>query len=411
MVRWKGILHWMTKTCWGIGLFTLPFNQWILLWQESSTQGLFNPYSSVGIYLSEFFLMAAGALSLLKPFQDHPIKASPRLQREIGIFSGLMGLSILFSENKIGTTAAALHMLTPLLILHAIAAGTVPFRWLRGTLLTSLTLQAGLGILQVGFQHSLGLGFLGESNLSPEIVGVAKVGWAGIPFLRAYGTFPHANILAGYLLMGIFLFLNSKNSKKAPLHEQIAMGLMMACFLLTGSQGALLAGVIGMFFLFSIKCTKKITTIGGLSLLVVAILSYPKLIRLESIQERWQLTKTSLNMLLHAPWGVGWHQFTARMQTFSTLKLQTWQFQPVHNIYLLLLNELGLLGVFLFRKMAIGFRTLRQNPWKLGLATSFAVIGLWDHYLLSLYQGWMLLAIVMGLLIQHTTTIGYSKSS
>jgi hypothetical protein len=87
------------------------------------------------------------------------------------------------------------------------------------------------------------------------------------------------------------------------------------------------------------------------------------------------------------------------MQEFSSLKLQPWQFQPVHNIYLLLLNELGLLSLFLFKEIERGFKKLQTDPWKLGLATAFAVVGLWDHYLLSLYQGIMLLAIIVGLLL------------
>ena len=50
----------------------------------------------------------------------------------------------------------------------------------------------------------MGFWFLGESILGPEIPGVAKIVVAGGKILRAYGTFPHPNILAAFLLLGLF---------------------------------------------------------------------------------------------------------------------------------------------------------------------------------------------------------------
>ena len=56
----------------------------------------------------------------------------------------------------------------------------------------------------------------GESNIGPQISGVAKIVVDGEKIIRAYGTFPHPNILGGFLiftlLITIYLYLEHKRS-------------------------------------------------------------------------------------------------------------------------------------------------------------------------------------------------------
>jgi hypothetical protein len=59
---------------------------------------------------------------------------------------------------------------------------------------------------QFALQRSLGLKFLGESVLEYSTPVVARIGVDGARLLRAYGTFPHSNILAAFLVMGILGF-------------------------------------------------------------------------------------------------------------------------------------------------------------------------------------------------------------
>lgn len=72
-------------------------------------------------------------------------------------------------------------------------------------------IQSLIAISQFIFQNSVGLYFLGESHISPNILGVAKIEHNGEKILRAYGTFPHPNILGAFLLLslacGIFLLV------------------------------------------------------------------------------------------------------------------------------------------------------------------------------------------------------------
>ena len=67
-------------------------------------------------------------------------------------------------------------------------------------------IQSLLAISQYFLQHSVfGSKWIGEIVLSPELPGVAKIVVDGDKIMRAYGTFPHPNILAGFLLITVFL--------------------------------------------------------------------------------------------------------------------------------------------------------------------------------------------------------------
>ena len=65
--------------------------------------------------------------------------------------------------------------------------------------------QAVISVAQYYKQGSLGLKWLGEPILSPDLAGVAKIVVDGEKIIRAYGTFSHPNVLAGFLLMSLFI--------------------------------------------------------------------------------------------------------------------------------------------------------------------------------------------------------------
>ena len=75
--------------------------------------------------------------------------------------------------------------------------------FLEGILKISLVLgiiHAFLGILQILAQKSIGLFWLKESIISADMTGVAKVIFNGETWVRAYGLFPHPNVLGGFLV-------------------------------------------------------------------------------------------------------------------------------------------------------------------------------------------------------------------
>ena len=63
--------------------------------------------------------------------------------------------------------------------------------------------QSLIAALQFILQKSVGLKIIGESVIAPNVLGVAKFEIYGEKILRAYGTFPHPNLLAVFLVLSL----------------------------------------------------------------------------------------------------------------------------------------------------------------------------------------------------------------
>ena len=71
-------------------------------------------------------------------------------------------------------------------------------------------LQSIIAIYQFIFQHSLFNSLIltkitGETAIGPQIPGIAKIIVDGEKMIRAYGTFPHSNVLGGFLIFSIII--------------------------------------------------------------------------------------------------------------------------------------------------------------------------------------------------------------
>ena len=107
-------------------------------------------------------------------------------------------------------------------------------------------------------------------------------------------------------------------------------------------------------------------------------------------------------MWLSSPvFGVGLNNFVVKMEEFGQV-IATYRFlQPVHNVFLLILAETGLVGLGLAaggwrlafkQKLSHSF----SNP-KLYILCAIFFLSLFDHYLLTIQQGTLVLGLVMGL--------------
>jgi len=367
-------------------VLTLPFSASVLLWQNPFLQGEnFNPYTSFSLYFSEVALLLSALFFLIKNLTESEFKIKKSTFFIIIGLLGFSGLSILFAQDKISASLGFIHVFALIIACVLFEQDILSKSTLKRLFIVTVSVQALIGIAQVILQHSIGLAFLGEPFIAPTVAGVAKINLLGHTWIRAYGTFPHANVLAGYLLMGLFFIAQEWKGKI----RILLMGLLGIALILTGSKAALLCLFAALAFTKIIKPKVSIGIAAGLGILL--LLKIPDILTSESVHERLEYLKISLSMFLHRPWGVGLHQFTARMQEFTAIKLQPWQFQPVHNIYALITNELGIWGG---GAMILGFWAIlkKNHSQKLRFATIlvFALLGLFDHYLWSLYPGVML---------------------
>ncbi len=393
----------------------LPFQiDSLVVSSEVYFSGFFNPYLSHFVYVSDVFLLFSllfFAFSLL--FKEFSIEwkfdLKNRLNFALLIFVLTYFVSIFFSTDKLNSLFYGLRMLEFLIVYFLVLNKFVDKKKILIVFSTVMGLVAFVGILQYFFQESLGLRFFGEPIISSKELGVAKVDLSSDKVLRSYGTFPHPNIFAAYLLMAIFSLIYLWKAMRSKRH--LFGILILVCFLaliLTFSRVALFGFIVSCIYLVSslklkIKMKYVVSFVLGILFLLfssgISKVFYERfLFNDEAIHERVVYLQTSKKMFLENPFGVGAGNFTMEMQNYDSEKLSPWEFQPVHNVFLLILNEIGVFGftAFVFLVGSIFFAEKKRIFSALGIA--FIVIALTDHFFISLYQGQALFFLYLGLL-------------
>ncbi len=206
-------------------------------------QGSFNEYSSVYLYASDFFILAilfytiiyilCNINAILSTYKAHISTFFQNLYILLPFLLVILSfLSIIWSQNKTIAFYRSIKLfesysiyiyiilrLIPTLLFHVeqytcqsndnknVPRGTIKYflTW-KKFLLIIVTLgvfQSFVGVWQFVIQHSIGFFWLKESIISPNIAGVAKIILNNQRYIRAYGLFPHPNILGGFLLFSI----------------------------------------------------------------------------------------------------------------------------------------------------------------------------------------------------------------
>lgn len=131
--------------------------------------------------------------------------------------------------------------------------------------------------------------------------------------------------------------------------------------------------------------------------------SYPK-----DINERIVLAKLAVEMWKSNPlFGIGLGNFITALPKTGLSNNVIWLLQPVHNIYLLILSETGLVGfillfVLMFKTFKNSLKIIRlpagQENYKFIIPLlCILYTGLFDHYWVTLQQNSLLFAVIIGL--------------
>jgi len=243
--------------------------------------------------------------------------------------------------------------------------------------------------------------WLGERSFNIASPGITIGYFQGFQFLRPYATFSHPNALAGYtLLASFFIFLQKKHT----LTEKIALAFSAIILIITFSQNIWLA--IIMLVAVVIFKTKLLPifdhlflalVLFSLSLLFLDFNFLTNFTLSKNLNERIILIQSTRNMLTKHPiFGIGLGNFTSTVQTYQKL----WLLQPVHNIFLLLLSETGVIIFSLFMLFSQKFINLiisQKDYIAMLIIISIALTGLFDHYWLTLQQTNLLLTVILGI--------------
>lgn len=295
-------------------------------------------------------------------------------------------------------------------------------RLIQYTLLLSYAAQVVVGLLQFFLQRAMfPYQFFGETQIQSQI-GIAKTNFTvfdqlfGTHFglqLSPYGTFPHPQLLAGFLVLvfGILLF----TSKFTPGLKVVVFFTTLLMLVLTGSFSALIVVMLlCLLFYFKGKISVRPTVICGT--LLSALLLVPLLIFSltfisadSSITRRHVLHQAAVSMIQgNFLFGVGPNQFTAHVEEYLPAKEVTRFVQPVHHVPLLLLSEVGIVGAIIVvfwmyvgkEKFPVSSNVRMQL---LTAACCLLPMLVLDHYLYTLHQG-QLLCIVYGIIVASSVT-------
>lgn len=315
------------------------------------------------------------------------------------------GLS-LFGASSIGAGLVRLEQYT-LSGLLGIFIASQDFKNLGKKIYLPLALavsgEAILAILQFIKGGTLGFWILGERTFALSTPGIAKFDFYGWEFLRPYATFPHPNVLAGFMLLA--MLVSSWGVKGKARVTKILAFLAGLTIFLTMSRTAMLAGFMTLVILLKRKWLIFVAIITFIVSPILftrfsAILNFDNLTwlrREELLGSAWQI------FLQYPVFGVGLNNFIPTVATDLTIGPSRF-LQPVHNIFLLVLSETGLIGLIGLMCL-IGLPILKliklhpkRYPLNPRLLPWFIILflGLFDHYFLTLPQGYRLFFLLWG---------------
>lgn len=394
-------------------------------WPEfSSVLGIRIDFLAPTIYFTDILIFLFVLTSVLGGFYKRSPSKKLILASFIFLFSQV--LSVLTSANKLLSLWFLLKIFEFVSLTIAVSLLDFKKNYSKIGLLftTGAVFSVVLATFQFATQESAGLWILGERSFNILTPGIARLEFGGELFLRPYATFPHPNVLAGYLAIALILFLFTQgqffekktafvNFLKIPI-----LAILVAGVILTFSRSAWVSLVIaGFFTVFAqLKNVKFFKIVTATILLVLALIFiFPQ----NLVSERfWQITTTDKHSLVlrtklanaafkmfteNPTTGVGLGNFLPSLPRFWKYEEDIRFLQPVHNIFLLILAESGILGIlaFGFLLLTTFLQLLKSDKIKANLLLPvwlvILIILVFDHYFWTLQQGQILFFLMLGL--------------
>ena len=417
-------------------LFSIPFQARKILWYEGWR---FMEWQSISIYMTDLILVCLFLFWICNKLKMKNEKVKITV-KNLKFYEYFLILFLVISAVSVKNSSSYLISWFQCLKLLEFVAF---FFYLKNYALAKIglynsffsifiggLLQSIIAVSQFLKQESLGLWFLGESIFNKEILGVASFYLPnGEKIIRAYGTTPHPNVLATYIFLAIFsfyfIYLYSRLHKE---HDPMLddwdksmlwlHGLLLFAFLTTFSRA-----IIFIWFVsfcgrtLTIRLTRSYrlsfgTPEGRKRIKAILLVSLCVLVIFGSLYFNEIKTRLAIHLDDQAVelrtfyigevfkngfnlFGVGIGNFVGWMVQ-NRPNLPTYAYQPVHNIYLLVYSETGILGTSFFILFLVfvirGFilKTGLKKSYHLSFLVFFCsllFVGLFDHLLMTLQQG------------------------
>ncbi|MFC1702866.1 O-antigen ligase family protein [Patescibacteria group bacterium] len=363
------------------------------------------------------------------------VKGRVRLSMSVvtgAVLALFAGASVLWAvDTDYAAVTGGYVVLGSLLMMGVVAVKPEPGK-AAAALTIGATAQAIFGLRQFFTQEVVGSTVLGVAPHTAADLGAFVVETPAGRWLRAYGTLPHPNMYGTYLAVGllatIILFMIAR-SHRVRMLLTASIAVMGAGLLVSFSRSAFLALLVGSVVLLVFSDVRTLFArrfAAGLIIVMSAALVmgaiYPDVVtprisgegRLEEVStgERLsQLDEAQMLFLAHPIVGVGMGQMPISLFFEQWDGRAGFYYQPVHIVPVLVVVELGLIGIFLW---VLFIRGIIVRVWKqrLELRDSAFFVGfialltvsLVDHFVWSLWFGQVLFWIMVGMTLSALTS-------
>ncbi len=387
----------------GLGFLIVFFSATELgrhFWPDSALiYGIRVDYLSPTLYMLDLLMII---YLFIKLKLEHSLKIE---NWNLEIIVPLLLVNLLFSANPLATLSWSLHLLLYAVFILSLSSNflsTIPY-----ILVASALFQVALGAIQVALGHSLQgiLYWFGERAIAVGAPTVATASFFGHTMLRAYGTFSHPNVLAGWLVIASLITVRlvglqrPRSANTAGVRRSDLAAFMATRLDLVGTLAIILAALgvfltesrTAAFALFGIVipcCLLRSLRVRILYFFVLLVSLLPLLSSgtltrsLDlSVFDRLRLQNTSFSIIRSYPiFGSG---ASASISTYPAVTPTLRLLQPDHDAFTLFLSWFGFAGIVSVAQL------LKIGNWKSEIVQALPLLPLLllDHYFLTSPQG------------------------
>lgn len=418
---------------WYAFLATIAWQTRIILWQADMA---FIEWRSISLYVTDVLMLSLFALAIIQGWRVRWRKSDWVL---VGLFCA--AAISLRSTDQLTVSLAQLAQLVRL-VQYGVLYWYVRDRAIRRfdvdmslmAFVVGAIGQSVLALAQYLLQHDVGIRWLGETVLDPTMRGVAVFyDLSHVKILRAYGTLPHPNVLAVYLMTALWalgwLFLRHGRQTTFETITWAVAGVLMLWALYATYSRTMIAvwattTLLMLIWHWRQVRVREMALVALIASLVFGGIFWRQVIARaaistheEAVTLRVYYAKEALGSGSHSLWDLNWTG--VGIGNFVTWLRQNdpghpiWMYQPAHDLYLLVYSELGIIGIGTFVAWLILIaRRLRREA--LIVFAAFLAVALFDHFFWTLQQGRILFWLVAGLasayeIQSHRTTPADSR--
>jgi hypothetical protein len=382
----------------------------------SYISGIRIDYLAPTIYLTDVIslLMVGSYFIQSRKFPKKPIIKLSYFHLLLFVICFLLFNAIFVSANKwlaLYKLAKIFQLFSIFIVIYNIKPDK---KWMLLILSIGIFMSSTVAIWQFILQRSIGglLYYLGERDFYATSPGIAATYFWGKLILRPYSTFPHPNVLGGYLvIIGTYIISEIKYIKKGlrfVLQLLIGVSFVSAvmALILTFSRLSYVVFLTGIFVMFVNTKYKPIKITENTKYLILIFLYLLILFSIfifmflpengQSFTERKDLINIALKIISSGPFfGIGLNNYIIHVKDKIVYIKELYFLQPVHNVFLLVASETGIAGllmlIFICWKLMV--RYIKINKIYPVLFIQLLIIGLFDHYLYTLQQGMMIVTV------------------